>query len=68
MYFFKFIVCLNTITSMIKTNLFSILLIFRHRLGRPDRSFLDVRDERPVLGGEGGGLESDGGVDQVVPR
>ena len=30
MYFFIFIVCLNTITSMINTNLFSILLILKH--------------------------------------
>jgi len=29
MYFFIFMLCLNTMTSMIKTNVFSILLIFR---------------------------------------
>ena len=47
MYFFIFIVCLNTITSMINTNVFSILLMFRWNTGIRSRArcFTSTRKE-----------------------
>ena len=54
MYFFIFILCVNTMTSMINTNLFSILLIFRSCFKWPPKKAKRKKNPPPSGGGSSG--------------